>query len=330
MAAPIARDGWFKKASKNVGRRLKRFFKTLLEWRGIIGLGVALILVGVVLLERYHASESIPAKLVGLFVSELGFACLIAAIIFAMIEEWAAREHCKTAIGHLYGVRPAGRFFKKIEEYVLKQPYYRGKVIVEYFFEKQEGEHILVRYSAKYDVTNICTNDDVKELVVGGRLAKKPLHTGITAWDAQLGVVQVTIDGQEFSGDSLAVSDDEAKRTQSYHVKEKKALAFSESAQVEAVHYLVKHDHDAAAWTTSAPARKVELRLRWDPAMRIKFAAEAIHPEADELKEEKGENSLTLKLDEPFLQGHGFHFWWSPELAEETAPAQALPEDQVN
>jgi len=320
VAAPITRNGWFKRARKSGQRRVKRFFKTLREWPGTISLGLALILIGVILLERYHASESITAKLIGLFASELGFACLIAAIIFAMIEEWSAREHCKTAIGHIYGVHPAGRFFRKIEDYVLKQAYYRGKVIVEYFFEKQAGEEILVRYSTEYDVTNICTEDDVEEFIVRGRLATKPLHTGATEWDDLLGVVSVTVDGKEHERDGLTISNDEDRRTQSYSVTEKNPLTFGKSAQVKAVHYLIKHDHDAAAWTTSAPARRVELRLKWNPAMRIKFAAEAIHPEAGELKEEKGENSLTLKLNAPFLKGHGFHFWWSPEPAEESAP----------
>jgi hypothetical protein len=180
MSATMTMAHRLRTSGQPVVRRVKRFLYTLKELLGTLSVGLVLILAGVVLLERYHASDSMAAKLIGLFASELGFAFVIAAIIFAMIEEWSAREHCKTAIGHLYGVRPVGHFFKKIEDYVLKQQYYRGRVIVEYYFKEQIGEDILVKYSVEYEVTNVCTKDDVPGLRIAGGMSKKPLHTGAT------------------------------------------------------------------------------------------------------------------------------------------------------
>lgn len=313
MSATMTRANRLRKAGQPVLKRVERFLHTLRELLGTVSVGLVLILVGVILLERYHASESMTAKLVGLFASELGFAFVIAAIIFAMIEEWSAREHCKTAIGHLYGVRPVGHFFKKIEDYVLKQQYYRGKVVVEYDFQEQIGEDILVKYSVEYDVTNVCTKDDLPGLSIAGGLSKKPLHTGATAWDSRLGVESVRIDDVELSKDELTIADDDDRRTQSYRVKQRRMLNFKESARIETSHFLVKHDHDATAWCASVPSLCAELRLKWSPGIRLKFAADAIHPESEKLREQKGANCLTVTLDEPFLIGHGFHFWWSPE-----------------
>lgn len=323
MDAGAAPKGRFGRLKTSAAKRIKRFVRTLREWAGTLFLGVLFIAIGVVLLERYHASSSLIAKLAGLFISELGFAFLIAAIIFAMIEEWSAREHCKTAIGHLYGVRPVGHFFKKIEEYVLEQHYYRSKVIVEYDFQKKIGEHILVCYSVQYEVFNKCTHDDVEGLAITGGLSKRPLHVGPTEWDNMLGVHRVVVDGVELSRDDLVIEDDDEKRTQSYRVKERKDLAFNASATIETSHFMIKHDHDATAWAATVPSLCAELRLKWSPEIALKFVAEAIHPESQRLSRDTAPNSLILTLDEPFLIGHGFHFWWSPLPAPETATAAA-------
>ncbi|HYN46077.1 MAG TPA: hypothetical protein VES64_05255, partial [Allosphingosinicella sp.] len=103
------------------GTRMKQFFLTLWDWKTPVIVGAILILVGIGLLLRYDETQWLPQKLAGLFASELGFACVIAALIFATLEEWAARHHAKTAIGLLYGVKPKGDVFDKIEEHVLKQ-----------------------------------------------------------------------------------------------------------------------------------------------------------------------------------------------------------------
>jgi hypothetical protein len=142
---------------------------------------------------------------------------------------------------------------------------------------------------------------------------RNPCIPAQRAWDGLLGVETIRIDDVELSRDDLTIADDDDRRTQSYQVKQNRMLAFRESAKVEASHYLVKHDHDATAWCASVPSLCAELRLKWSPDIRLKFAADAIHPESEKLCEQKGTNSLTVTLDEPFLIGHGFHFWWSPE-----------------
>lgn len=302
-------------------KKSRRKLRTVGQLWWIIVPGLVMIAVGAVLLERYHSSDSMFAKLAGLFVSELGFACLISAIIFAVMEEWSAREHGKTAIGHLYGVRPVGYFFSKIERHVLKQAFYRDKVIVTYAFEEKKGEALLVRCHVEYVVTNMCTHDDEDGFLVRGGVTTKPLlHIGPTDWEDMLGVREVKVDGHPIA---VKTVEDPVKRTQTYQAVEKTRLTFGKSVRVEATHYLVKHDHDTAVWSTALPSRRVKLVLEWRPELDLNVVADVIHPDAGQPEPRHGPNSLTLAVDEPFLIGHGFHFWWSPKGTQGAAPTSA-------
>ncbi|HEV2815797.1 MAG TPA: hypothetical protein VGW40_01040 [Allosphingosinicella sp.] len=286
---------------------------------GAIITGVLLIGAGIFLLDHYDTTHIIEYKLAGLFASELGFAFLIAAIIFVVLEEWAAREHSKTVLGYLYGVHPSGTFFDKLEDYVLKQKFYRGKTIVRYEFKEQVGEHILVELRISYVVTNVSRKNDTEEFVLTGEVNTKPLHTGPTQWDQALGVATIKVRGDEVPRRTLKIVDDRARRCQSYEAKPID-LAYDESVTVEVTHFLVKHDHDSVVWHSSIPCTGVELQLKW-PGLALEFAARAVHPDSAATEERKGANSLTVSLDRPFLLDHGFHFWWSPEAGEEGAIA---------
>lgn len=311
----FSKDDW-----RRWTKKFRRKFGTVRRLWPIALPGILMIGVGALLLERYHASMT--AKLLGLFSSELGFACLISAIIFAIMEEWAAREHGKTAIGHLYGVRPVGHFFEKIEKHVLKQRFYRDITIVTYAFEQKEGENLLVRYHVEYIVRNMCTDDEDDYFLPRGSLTKTPLHTEATGWDGMLGVHEVKLDGAPIA---ITRTDDASTRNQSYQADKRKRLARGQTAKVEATHYLIKHDHDSAVWTTSMPSRRAELHLLWEDGMDLEFVADPIHPEPGQLGWERDVNRLVLKVDEPFLIGHGFHFWWSSK-ARGTAAAAPVPQ----
>lgn len=294
-----------------------RWAKTLrrpaLLWA--IGIGLALILGGVVLLIVYESSHEMALKLGGLFATELGFALLIAAIIFVVLEEEATREHSRSVVGYLYNVDPDGRFFRKIEEYILKRTAYRGKTVVTYDFLEKHGEAVLIEYTVEYTVKNV--SRECQNFEVSGSVDKKPIQAGPAPWDDRLGVDRVEIDYDEVKKEDITVT----KGTSSDHCQLYKVrpirLEPGKEARVKAVHFLEKHDHDSEVWQSSIPCESAELRLTWSEAFGLKVATEAIHPEPGALKKVLSSNSLKATLCEPLMAHHGIHFWWS------SAPAGA-------
>ncbi len=309
---------------KALGKWIKHVFTAIWRWKLYLIAGIGLISFGIYLLDRYELTHDMSDKFFGLLSSELGFAILIAVVVFWMIEEWSAQHHCKTAIGLLYGVRPTSSFFDKIEEYVLKQRFYRSNVVVCYAFEKQSGEDLLVRQSIRYRVVNVCTKDDISEFPLKWRVDIKPLQTGNTEWDAQLGLHELRINGKEVPVDEIERVDEPETRGQLYELKKPLPLEYLGKADVEAVHYVVKHDHDTGVWSSTIPSTDIELCLTWESPVRdLIFAVSAMHPELSTLVPEQSPRSRTVKLKQPFLKGHGVHFRWFPASDDERGQGQA-------
>jgi hypothetical protein len=260
---------------------------------------------------------------------ELGFAVLVAAILFVIFEQWSARQHTKTAIGLLYGVRPEGEFFDKIEDYVLMQRFYRTELVVTYDFQKCEGEMLLVRQSASYWVRNISSRYPKAEFPLGGRVDLRPLHGPIAFGEAILGVEKVTVETfsherellgkKEYGRVELNPEVDE-KQVQTWSLSKKPKLDRGQELRIEAVQYAVKHNHDAEVWATGFPCEGVELRVCGSEAAALEFKFSAMHPEHDTLpeKEDEANGARFVKLENvPFLKGHGIHVMWAPKTGTE-------------
>lgn len=313
---------------KRFGRRIKKTVKSLF---GIILVGAVLGIIGIAL----HESQNHLVAQFGMFVSELGFAFLIAVILFGAFEEWAALGHKKSAIAHIYGMKPSGEIFDMIEEHVLEQRFYRSCLVVTYAFKTQVGEDIVVEQSTSYEVKNVCSRYDVSELELKGRLDLKPLHTGATDWDDDLGLKSLKVrrkprPGEEVDPDfdgtvpaaDIDLQTDDAARTLTYALRKNLELDFEDVFEIEAVHNVVKHNHDSAAWTATIPSADVEFRVTWDKPIRLKFAFSATHPKLGNLTPEEEPGSCVIKLGEPFLKGHGIHFRWSPDESAPIPPLQ--------
>lgn len=294
--------------------RTKRILRALIKLPKTTLCGLLLVILGIAFLDNYENHYDFRDKLIGLFLSELGFAFLIAVIVFVILEEWAAREHGKTVIGYLYGIHPAGTFFKKIESYVLEQPFYRGETKVDYYFKDEDktNESLLIEYTIEYKVTNKCRINDHEDFFIRGDFNVKPLHSRSTHWDDELGIIAVEVNGEPQDLSILDIKPDSTRNSQSYIAKEPLSLVYNGSATIKLTHLLVKHDHDSDVWHGSIPSTGVEVKLRWNPVIRLRFAKEAIHPDAKDLTETPGQNELAIRLKQPFLVNHGIHFWWSP------------------
>ena len=323
-----------------IGRRVLRFFKGLAERWLILLSGALLMQGGEWLIEAAREAHSHLGERAGEFMTELGFAFLIAAVLFVLIEEWSARHHAKTAIGLLYGVRPQGWFFHKIEEYVLRQKFYRSHVRVTYAFKEQEGENILVHQSISYTAINRCAEDDTAKVPVTGRVDLKSLHVGPTKWDSRLGIRTLVVGKDSIPLEKLKRKKDPQERTQTWVYEEpanlpargKLELAYNGTVAIEAMHHVVKHNHDAAVWSSAIPCDGVELCVTWEAPMRLKFMFNATHPEIGDIEPQRGERQLTVLLENvAFLKGHGIHFWWAPEseLGEEQTPTAVATEKQA-
>jgi hypothetical protein len=251
--------------------------------------------------------------LAGQIATELGFALVVAPLLFAIFEEWAARHHAKTAIGLLYGIRPEGWVFDRVEDYVLKQKFYRTGTSLHYHFSDLDGDHLLVTLTSRYTALNRCAKG--KSLFpVGGRVEILPLHVEKVACAEPLGLTRLKIGGKDVDLGELERSYDEQQQVSNWKWKAQRKLAYTGSLAVEAVQKFVRHDHDSEVWTTKMPCDGLDVMLTWERGLWLRFDFSAVHPELSTLEPEKvraGARRLRLKLSEKaFLAGHGVHFRW--------------------
>jgi hypothetical protein len=176
---------------------------------------------------------------------------------------------------------------------VLRQGFYRSKVVVTYAFEKQSGENILVRQSVHFTVRNVCAKDDFADFPLKGRVDLKPLHTAATEWDAQLGLIRLTAGGEDVPLDRIRRETDPDTRAYSWEALEKRAIGYQKTLEVFAEHKVVKHDHDAAVWSSTIPSTDIELCVTWEEPIRLRFAFSAMHPEFGTLTPKREVRRLT-------------------------------------
>ncbi|HEX8364057.1 MAG TPA: hypothetical protein VF603_02100 [Allosphingosinicella sp.] len=283
--------------------------------------GIFLLATGISLLVWNEASHSLWLKLPGLFLSELAFALIIAVMIFVVLEEEAAREHSKSVLGYLYRVSPRGKFFKKIQDHVLKKKFYRDKTVVTYRFLERHADWYLISYTLEYTVSNVSEDEEEDEFLLTGSVEMKPIHGAPSVWDDHpLGLSSIEINDDEVAAEKIRVVQGRTDRCQDYHLTW--PLPIRKSLRIKTVHHLVKHDHDSEIWVSTLPALSVELRVEWSEGLHLEVNADPIHPEPAAMKVINKRNGLRVVLNEPFLVHHGIHFSWTS--ASPQAPLLAL------
>lgn len=288
--------------------------------------GFVLAAVGFYLAERYEASHEFSTKLWSVGLTELGFAFIISAVVYVLFEETMKRNDAKGIAAFLYGIETDSAYFKMIEDYIIRCPFYRFGTTVTFSFEEREGESYLIRYTIRYTVKNV--SQVRQKFRIRGEVEVKPIHHKPRE-ERQLGVVRASAmrDGKSLEPRFHISEAKSGPDTQRYESQEF-ALRPRQTLDVEIEHLIEKHDHDSDVWQAAMPCSGVVLRLEWRSEWPLRFAQEAFHPDADELAVKAGCDEgiawREVTLDEPFMARHGIRFWWSSD-GRRGEPAPIIP-----
>jgi hypothetical protein len=292
------------------GKRNRPLVEPLL-WFLFVG-GAICVAGGFWLADIYDLNHDLTYKLLAVFATELGFACLIAAIIYIVFEERMKRDEAKGIAAFLYGIETDNNYFRLIEDYIIRCPFFRTDTMLTYKFLKRSGEDLLIEYVIDYTVKNV--SKVRKDFKVLGEVDEWPLYSNPHAgW--RLGVTSVTVTRNGFASDpKMSYSEKpnfpQTKRFESEALR----LKSRETAAVRVQHMIQKHDHDMDIWQAVMPCSGVKMRVEWPKEWPLRFGFEAFHPDADRLDHSKDSDEdicwLELSLDEPFMARHGLRLWW--------------------
>ena len=285
--------------------------------RWMLGVGLFSLLSGIVTINIKLATSNIGVKLLGVVLTEIGFALFIGFLLYVSIEMSARVEHdrqiSRGILSYLYRVRLDNRMFIAAEEHIFRAPFYRRDMKVEYEFVKKEKGKVLLKYTIEYIVENIGDRDGVYEIkTFVEREANACGPRGVFKDD--LGLHRISIGGREIPPIELAaakgVQQEDANFIVSRHALE---LTSGASAIVKSVSFVEKCERDGELWRSIFPADGVEVRLIWRPEMDFEVFVEAVHPEGafdNDPHQEPG--LLEARLTKPLFPQNGLYFWWSP------------------
>jgi len=293
----------------------------------LIVLGIALVTAGFLLASIYDETHKLVTKLISVGATELGFAFLIAAIVYKLFEETVKRDEAKGVAAFLYGIETDSEYFRMIEDYIIRCPFYRFDTLITYKFVDKHGEAYLIDYCIEYKVKNV--SKVRKKFKITGEVETKPIHhAGTPGW--KVGTVEAVVIQNETATrpplplvDAVSSPHTKAFSSQDFTLKAREAIHVTISHKIE------KHDHDADFWQAVMPCSGVKLRIEWPERWALRFAEEAFHPEADSLQREQGKDGTTcwreMTLDQPFMARHGLRFWWASDAGAITPLREPVP-----
>lgn len=291
----------------------------------VIATGIALVAVGFWLADRYDKSHDLTLKLLSVGATELGFAGLIAAIIYIVFEERVKRDEAKGIAAFLYGIETDSTYFKMIEDYIIRIPFYRYDTVITYRFVEKEEEAYLIEFIVEYLVRNV--SKVRQKFHVKGSVDTQSIYCQPHS-DWKLGVLDVSVEKDEKkTNPPLSFSQAPSSPHTQVFTSEPVVLQPREKARVKIEQQICKHDHGEDFWQAVIPCSGVRLRLEWPSAWGLQFTHEAFHPNAEDLVERTGREGDTswkeLDLQEPFMVRHGFQFSWKSGVSCETGSARA-------
>jgi hypothetical protein len=270
-------------------------------------------------------------KLLSVGSSELGFTLLIAVVIYIVFEERVKRDEAKGIAAFLYGIETDSSYFRMIEDYIIRCPFYRTGTAITYRFLERHGESYLIDYTIEYYVRNV--SKVRQKFRIRGEVDERPIYSSVVdKWT--LGVIAAEIKRRnEVINPELTSS---AAKSSSNTIRFESGdfvLKSREQIHVRIEHRIQKHDHDMDIWQAVMPCSGVSLRLDWPTEWPLRFAHEAFHPDADNLVPSDGvENDRSwklLSLQEPFMARHGLRFWWSSAPAPDKTSSVPVPIPEV-
>lgn len=288
-------------------------------------LGAFLILLGILYNDHGVGIFTLfEKKTVALFISELGFAFVIAFVISVGIEMRSRREHNalvamqlaaanRNIFEAIYKVRMPPEVFQEIEEKIIKQKFYRKNTHIYYTFSSQdnpiEGHEISkifkVEVNLSYDVENLSDDDDDFDLRV---FIETPL---IRELSDRVQLIDLLLDGKSISREELEKARRNWADTENYiRYRYPIPVQGGHSRKVEIIYEMVKLERDNEAWRSFYPCDS--LRLTLILPTNLTCSVDAIHPDGiTSTKGKAGDQLREFRIDKPLLPAHGVLFWWS-------------------
>jgi len=120
------------------------------------------------ILNSEISESSIFFKLLGVGLTELGFAFFIAFFLHISIEMHSRTEHdrqiSRGVLSYIYGVNLDDQMFHATEEHVFRSNFFRRDMRVQYDFQSLRDGKLLIKHSVEYWVENIGNSDDIYDI----------------------------------------------------------------------------------------------------------------------------------------------------------------------
>jgi hypothetical protein len=280
--------------------------------------GTIFVIIGILILIS-SSKISLFYKLLGALVTEIGFALIIAFVLHVTVELHAKIEHDKQIsrglLSYIYDVNLNNDMFLLAERHILKAPFLRSNLQIEYDFLSLTGGIFQVKYTVEYLVENVSSTE--KQFIIK-TFVEKAMESDNGDKNRNKGLQRITVEGQNLQSDDLDnIKSASFTKSPDFIVSEHAIdLPPGQSKRIECVHLIEKFERDSELWRSVVPCSGVSLKIKWKPEFNILMTACPIHP-ADVFDSINIDEHCTLsaKLFQPFFPHNGVHFWWGPKPA---------------
>jgi hypothetical protein len=289
-------------------------------WTIIVG--VLFVFVGLFFALHFHVETLGPKLLIG-FVTEIGFALLIAWGVAHVIERGARKEYdnytkekaqiiSQNVFGYLYSVKLPRSAFDVMEEHIFKAPIIKTEQKLEYELLDPEDDSGWIKMRCEFDYTLKNISDSVVKHPVRFHASRVSV---IGAPDIPgLGLQSLFIGPEEIPADKfpeidLAAADDVG--IQKYQVD--REIQPNAELRVRVRFVQLKRVDDNDLYQTNTVTESFELKLRYNADMFDVFI-EAVHPSSKfdgDIIQNGGRRCRTVSIDQALLPKNGVFMWWN-------------------
>jgi uncharacterized membrane protein (DUF485 family) len=297
---------------------MKRFLSS--NWTLVVG--TVFIFLGLFLLLVFPPGTLLAKLFVG-FVTEIGFALLIAWGVAAIVERGAREEYdrytqekalviSRNVFGYLYNVRFPRNVFSTIEEYVFKIPVIKTQQRLDYHLLEPEDSSGWMRMKCEFDyvlknISDHIVNHPIRFHVSEVSGASQPELGGV-------GLQSLVVGGEMIPSSMFPVLD---KASQD-HVGEKRyelvrSIPPDGELRVRVTFIQAKRVEDNDLWTSNSVCQNLELKFRYDPSVYNAFVI-PVHPSNrfdTDIPPNGGSNCRTVTIDSALLPKNGVFMWWN-------------------
>jgi len=262
-------------------------------------------------------------KLIIGFLTEIGFAFVIAWAVAHLVEKGARREYdqytqekskliSQNVFGYLYSVKFPRSAFRVLEEHVFSQPIIKTVTKLEYELLDGEVAPGWIKMRCEFDYTLKNLSDTAIEHPVRFHTSKvsglnEPKVDGIGLQSLIVG--DDVIAEERFGEIDNAAPDDVGLHK--YLVT--RSIAPNSELRVRVTFTQLKRSNDNDLWQSNSVCEGIELKLRYNPDAYNVFV-EAVHPSStfdSDIGPSGGNRCRTVRIDKALLPKNGVFMWWN-------------------